>query len=215
MTKELNKAEFWNFASLAGLCIGAIPVVHGLINKTLIGVDNIVVGNLVAIILWTVKFLAGIYLTKFFMDRYRTKVSDASYKTLSRFGMVTGICAALIYSGFNLADMLVISPEFYEEAFNQTYASVSSLLDSNTMSAMEKSMGQLPVITFFSNLIYCSLYGVLLGTILARYITAKHFFDKVYKEGAPFRFDPEAKQEDIHNESIDEQDGEDDKSKQQ
>ena len=200
MTKELNKAEFWNSASIAGFGIGAVPIIHGLITKSLIGIDNSIVITLVSMILWVVKFAAGIYLTKFFMDRYRIRSGNGSYQVLSRFGMAAGVCAALIFSGFNLADMLVISPDYYEEAFNQAIASSSKLLDYNTLSAMEKTLPQIPAITFFSNLTYCSLYGVILATILARYIAARHFLNKIYNNGNPLKFTSK------NGEDVDEQD---------
>ena len=46
----------------------------------------------------------------------------------------------------------------------------SKMLDSNSIAALEKMMGKMSYISFFSNLIYCTLYGTILSFILSRNI---------------------------------------------
>ena len=44
------------------------------------------------------------------------------------------------------------------------------------MSQMDKMMGKMPQITFFSNLIYCFIFGTILSLILSRNIPSKDPF---------------------------------------
>ena len=55
----------------------------------------------------------------------------------------------------------------------QAYAQI---LDSNTLSQMDKMLGKMPQITFFSNLIYCFIFGTVLSAILSRNIPSKDPF---------------------------------------
>ena len=46
----------------------------------------------------------------------------------------------------------------------------SSMMDSNSMAMLEKMEDSYPQILFFSNLIYCFIYGTVLSAILSRSI---------------------------------------------
>ena len=52
----------------------------------------------------------------------------------------------------------------------------SQFMDSNTMAQMDKMMTKMPQITFFSNLIYCFIFGTILSLILSRNIPNKDPF---------------------------------------
>ena len=50
------------------------------------------------------------------------------------------------------------------------------MLDSNSMAMLEKMEDAYPQIAFFSNLIYCFLYGTVLSAILSRNIPTRDPF---------------------------------------
>jgi len=50
------------------------------------------------------------------------------------------------------------------------------MMDSNALSQIDKTMENLPQITFVSNLIYCFLYGTVVALILSRNIPSKDPF---------------------------------------
>ena len=52
----------------------------------------------------------------------------------------------------------------------------SQFMDSNTMAQMDKMMTKMPQITFFSNLIYCFIFGTILSLILSRNIPNRNPF---------------------------------------
>ena len=55
----------------------------------------------------------------------------------------------------------------------QAYA---QFMDSNSLSQMDKMLAKMPQITFFSNLIYCFIYGTVLSAILSRNIPSRDPF---------------------------------------
>ena len=50
------------------------------------------------------------------------------------------------------------------------------MLDSNSLAELDGMMDKLPQLTFFSNLIYCFIYGSLLSAILSRNIPSRDPF---------------------------------------
>ena len=59
--------------------------------------------------------------------------------------------------------------------FDQVMQMYSGMLDSNSLTMMENMRASYPQIAFFSQLIYCFLYGTLLSFILSRYIPKDPF----------------------------------------
>ena len=66
--------------------------------------------------------------------------------------------------------MTFISADRYAEQFDMIMQQMSSAMDTNTMNAMDRMIERLPEFTFFSNFIYCTLYGIVLAFILSRNI---------------------------------------------
>ena len=75
--------------------------------------------------------------------------------------------------------ILFITPEAMQETVNAVLSQYAGMLDTNTMNSVEQMMGKLPAITFFSNLIYCFLYGTVLSAILSSNIPSKNPFDRI------------------------------------
>ena len=84
--------------------------------------------------------------------------------------------SALVFSAFSLADIVFISPDFYTDQIDQAMQTAAPMLDSNSLAEVESMMNRLPQITFFSNLIYCFVYGSILAAILSRYIPSNDPF---------------------------------------
>jgi hypothetical protein len=66
--------------------------------------------------------------------------------------------------------MLYIAPDAVSESFDQIFAQMGPMLDSNSQQALTALEPKMPAIAFFSNLIYCFLFGVILSAILSRNI---------------------------------------------
>ena len=93
-----------------------------------------------------------------------------------RFGMITAFLSALVYAAVSFANVAFISADMFTEQMNTVMQQMAPMMDSNTMAEMDKTMENLPQITFFSNLIYCFIFGTVLSAILSRNIPSRDPF---------------------------------------
>lgn len=168
----------WNVACTAGLSLGAVSVAYLFAGQFLSG--NLEPATwwqqIVALALWVAKFVGCIWLMKFFMTKFAAENADADNKKVFLMGMLTTVLSAIMYSGIYLANMLYISADYFETVYQALIQQMTSTLDSNSLSMLEKVIANLPQITFFYNLIYCCLFGTVLSAILSRNIPAKDPF---------------------------------------
>jgi hypothetical protein len=132
--------------------------------------------GLVNVLLWIAKFAACIYLMRFFILRFAAKDPDADNSRAFRFGTLTALLSALIYSAFYLAYVSFINPGVFEEALGAL--TDNPMLDSNSMAAIEDMIPRMPTMSFFFNLIWCWLFGTVLAAIFSRSISSKNPFDE-------------------------------------
>ena len=104
---------------------------------------------------------------RWFMKRFAGRFEDVTRRDVNRYGNAVALTSALIYSAFVLAWSKFIDPDMFSRAFEIAAEQYSSFMDSNTMDMMEQMKGKMPVIAFFSNFIYCYLFGAILSSILA------------------------------------------------
>ena len=168
----LNRNK-WNVAGTAGLALGAVSSAYLFVGQLIAGdlTTQATLGQQVlALVLWGIKFSLCIFILRFAMTRFAQENPDAGKKQVFKMGVLTALLSALVFSGFYLANMLYISPEFYNKVFGTMISEMSVGLDSNSMETLEKLTPMLPQITFLSNLTYCFLFGTVLSAILSRRI---------------------------------------------
>ena len=178
MEQNALKNKMWNAAGTAGLALGAVSAAYLFATQMISGsLEPATAGQMViSTLLWIAKFGGCIWLMNFFMKKYAEDNKLTDSKSVFRMGMATGLLSALMFSAIYLANMLYISPEFYDEVFQTAIQQMSSQLDSNSTAMLEKIIAKLPQITFFYNLGYCFVYGTVLSAILSRNIVAKDPF---------------------------------------
>ena len=171
MAESYSRKDFWDGAGKAGLVLGLVPIVYMLIEQLLLQDASDKLGTapaaLVAFLLWAAKFVGCILLMRWFMRRFADTHDGVTRREASRYGTAIALTSALIYSAFVLAWSKFIDPEMFTRAFEQAAEQYSNFLDSNTMEMMEQMQGKMPVIAFFSNFIWCFLYGSILSSILS------------------------------------------------
>jgi hypothetical protein len=113
---------------------------------------------------------------KFFMKKFVAENNGVTNANTFRLGNIMALLSALVYSAAAFANVAFISPELFEEQMNAVMQQMAPMMDSNTLGMMETYLENLPQITFFSNLIYCFLYGMILSFILSRNIPSKDPF---------------------------------------
>ena len=166
-------------AGKAGLVLGGVSIAYMLLTMlTGKAAENgpAVLLGLVNILLWVAKFLGCIYLMRFFILRFAANDPEADNSRAFRFGTLTALLSALIYSAFNLAYVSFIAPDTFEEALSAL--TDNPMLDSNTLTAVEDMIPRMPTISFFVNLIWCWLFGTILAAIFSRNISSKNPFDE-------------------------------------
>ena len=177
MEQNQLRKNLWNGAAKAGLALGGVSSVYLFASQfiTAAGMSGFLSG-LFSMLLWVAKFGGCIWLMKFFMKKFVAENEDVQNSMTFRFGMLSAFLSALVYAAVSFANVAFISADMFTEQMNALMQQMAPMMDSNTMSQMDKTMQNLPQLTFFSNLIYCSIYGTLLSAILSRNIPDRNPF---------------------------------------
>ena len=177
MESGINRKDFWNEAGKAGLILGAISSVYMFLTQLMSSAETAgFLYTLVTFVLWGAKLGGCIWIMKLLMKRYSLSNPKISNSDTFRFGMLAALLSAFVFSTVSFVNVAYISADHYaslQESLMQTYA---QFFDSNMMAEMEKWIGRLPQLTFFSNMIYCTLFGVVLSFILSRNIPSRDPF---------------------------------------
>lgn len=174
-----QKNIIWEQAGKAGLVLGGVSIAYFLITSLsgkLAGDSPAFWLGALNALLWLAKLVACIYLMRFFILRYAAKDPTVDNSRAFRFGTLTALLSALLYSAFYLAYVSFIAPDTFEEALSMLQD--NPMMDSNAMSAVEDMIPRLPRISFFMNLIWCWLFGTILAAIFSRNISSKNPFDE-------------------------------------
>ncbi|MBR4808741.1 MAG: DUF4199 domain-containing protein [Bacteroidales bacterium] len=178
MAEEKN--IIWERAGKAGLVLGGVSIAYMLctmLTARLAENGSAFLFSMLNLLLWLAKFIGCIYLMRLFMLRFSQADPSADNARVFRFGTMTALLSALLYSAFYLAYVSFIQPDFFSKSMEMLQD--NPFLDSNSMSAIEEMMPKLPTISFFANLIWCWLFGTVLAAIFSRNIPPQNpFTDK-------------------------------------
>ena len=180
MDEKLTRGILWNKAAAAGVALGAVSSAYLFITQYLSGLGTSIWISGLNLVLWGVKLLLCIWLMMHFMKSLVASHEDADNSTTFRFGMITALCSALIFSAVTLANVLVINPDLIHQQIEAALKIYGSSLDSNSLNALDTVESIMPQVMFFSNLVYCFLYGTVLSAILSRNIPPQDPFARRY-----------------------------------
>jgi hypothetical protein len=180
MSKEISSKTIWNEASRAGVALGLLCIACMVLSTLLAKVKGGVALNMAvsvgAFVIWAVKFTGCIALMKKAMERFVSAYPGADNRDSYRLGVTTALLSALIVAAGSLANYMFLAPAETAAAIDVVMQQYSTSLDSNTMKSLEAVMDNFPTISFFSNLIYCFIYGWILSAILSRRIPSSNPF---------------------------------------
>ena len=161
----------WNTAGVAGLALGAVSTAYMFVTQYL-GIVKIsaILSSILTLVLWCAKFGGCIWLMAFFMKRFAIQNNISDNKTIHKMGVLTAVLSAFVFAGAALANVSIISAEMFNEQYQALIQQMAPSMDSNSMNMIDEVIEKMPYITFFSNLIYCSVYGIVLSSILSRNI---------------------------------------------
>ena len=175
MEQNLIRKDMWNTAAKAGLVLGAVSSAYMFITQLMAGSTGFLI-TILSFLLWAAKFGGCIWLMSFFMKKHVAAHPEVDNKGTFSLGMATALLSALVYSAAAFANIAFISGDAIAEQVNLTMHQMGSMMDSNSIALMETYMEKLPQITFFSNLIYCFVFGTVLSYILSRNIPSRDPF---------------------------------------
>lgn len=177
MTERTPKKALWNEAMVTGLLLGGICIAYVLLHMLTAKIGGMV-GMMLNFVLWLAKFIGCIWMMRYMMIQLTVKYPGADNRDTRAFGIYSAFLSAIIVAAVSMASMMLVSPDQIAEAMNMAMSQYSGMIDANTRDAMAQMTGKLPTISFFSNLIYCTLYGTVLSMILSSGIPSSNPFDR-------------------------------------
>ena len=167
----MDNKTFWNYAGIAGLMLGMISSANMFIGQYLSTMElSNAMTTIVGGLLWCAETAGCIGLMYFYMKKFSSEFPSEDRKRIHRLGVAIAFFSALIYAAMTFANIAYISADYFADAFQQLIQNAASALDSNSRALMVKIMDNLPQIAFFSNLIYCFIFGTIVSSILSRSI---------------------------------------------
>ena len=175
MEQNMLTKNTWNAAGTAGLALGAVSAAYLFAGQMLAGSlePATLWQQIAAFVLWGAKLISCVGMMVYFMSKFARENEGADQKAIFRMGRLTAFLSALMFSAIYLANMLYISSDLYDKIFQTVIEQAAPMMDSNSLSTMERMMGSLPQITFCYNMIYCFLFGTVLSAIISRTIVAR------------------------------------------
>ena len=178
--EEVTRKELWDKAGVAGLALGLVSTAYMFVSLLLVKPTTqaglSVLMSLLSLVIWAAKFVGCILLMKFFLKKFCDTHPASTNSTIFKYGMIIALLSALIYSGIYLAYYSLIAPDALSETLDTAIASYSSMMDSNSLQMLDSLKENYVTISFFSNLIYCFIFGTVLSAILSRNIPSKNPF---------------------------------------
>lgn len=174
-----TKKIFWNYAGIAGLMLGMISSANMFMGQYLSTMElSKTMITLVGGLLWCAETAGCICLMYFYMKKFALEFPSEDKKTVHRLGVATAFFSALIYSAMTFANIAYFSADYFAGAYQEILQNAAPALDSNSRTLLTKFMENLPQISFFSNLIYCFIFGTIVSSIISRSIFTKKMFSE-------------------------------------
>ena len=117
MNQDLNVRILWSKAGISGAALGIVSGIFIFIGQATGNIGSPAVATALSLVLWAIKFIGCIWLMRFFMKKMCEEYGNASNADTFKFGMMTALLSALIYSAINLANILFVSPDFFAERY--------------------------------------------------------------------------------------------------
>ena len=162
---DINFKALWTAAAIPGVVLAAISTAYLLAN-TYITKAAFTGGSVMVFVLDLAKIVGCIWLMRLYMLRFSQEFETASASDLRHLGTLIAVLSALIFATVSMA-FYKYNPEIIGEAMDAVMGQYQDKLDANSMNALDKMMENMPQLIFFSQFIYCTLYGWILSAILA------------------------------------------------
>lgn len=180
MSKKISFNAIWHSAGIPGLVLASISTAYFVATNCL----SDFTGSWVAVvnfILDALKIYACVALMFTYLKRFKMQYSVNDRADLRRFGTTIALLSALVFSTLQMA-YYIWNPELISQTFDTLFEALGPQLDSNAISSLEVIEENFPRMAFFSNFIYCFLFGWVLSAILSSKIITSNPFNDVSEE---------------------------------
>lgn len=176
MKENLTNGTAWNEAAKAGLLFGAISSAYVGISELLTLIGSPVLQGFLKTVFWAGKLGLCIWLMVFLMKKFAGKYSGVTNGDTFRFGARTALLSAIIVAAVYTVILIFTPQETLDQTFDTLMAQMAGNLDSNSLQMVDSVKENMPLITFFSQLIYCFTFGLILSLIVSRSIPPRNPF---------------------------------------
>lgn len=178
MKRCLDNSTLWNEAAKAGAFLGGVSVGCLVLKELATSSGSTFLITAASILLWVVEFFGCILLMKDVMLSLRRRYEDVKIADTYKLGRRAALFSGLLLASAQALFIMKMPEADLNTFIDQVVASMP--VGASGREQVESMMDKLPVITFFSQWIYCFLYGTVLSSIMSRYI----FLQKLF--GGPF-----------------------------
>ena len=168
---RMDRAAILNKAGVAGLMFGAISGSYLMLSLAVTGVES-TWPSLLLSLLWFAKLVGCIWLMDYLMRKMVASNPGVGNSDTFKFGVATAFFSALITAALSYVSTEFLFTSAVATSMDQLYQIYGRILDSNTMSMFDSIVENYSVISFFSQLVWCFIYGLVLSSILSRRIPA-------------------------------------------
>lgn len=182
MKTEITGKIIWNEAMKAGLVLALISITYMFLGIPIGKIGSGFLSTAIVTILWIAKFVLCIWLMGYYMKKMVADYEGVTNAHTFRYGVLIALLSGLVYSAMVLINAQFISNAQMMDQLNATINSFSGMLDANSRQAIEEIKGKYVQILFFSNFIWCFIYGTILSLFLSNGIPAKDPFANYHNE---------------------------------
>lgn len=172
----MEKRSVWNQAAVPGLVLGGVSIAYELSGLAVGFIKMPLLSGAIGLLLWIAKFVGCILLLKAFMKKYAANNSNATHADIIRFGLVTTLLSAIVYSGLYLAYTIYIVPDVLDQSVDMVTSLYSNKMSAKDIGQIENLKADLPKYICVFNFLRCLFFGVLFSTILSRSIVSSNPF---------------------------------------
>ena len=182
MNRKLDDKTLWNEAAKAGAYFGAVSV-GCLCLKELSLLSNVnLLITAASVILWVVEFFGCILLMKEVMLSLRNRYENAKITDTFKLGRRAALMSGLLLASAQAIFIMKMPEARMNEVIDTLMAGLPGVVNRDQV---EGALDSLPLVTFFSQWLYCYLYGTVLASVMSRYV----FLQKLFGDFPPHRDD--------------------------
>jgi len=208
--ETLDRGTLINSAAVFGGVLGLISGGYVFITSLL---GDSVAGGVVDSVLWIAKLVGCIWIMRWGMMRLAKNYEGVTIREVRNFGLLTAAFSAIITAAATYIAYEYAFPDVIDKQLDQVYQVYGKFLDSNSMAMLDKMSENYSVINFFSQLIWCFIYGSLLTLILSGRVVGKTAPQDFFADAKKALEEAQAKLEEEQDEDEDDSDEEDDSKK--